>query len=176
MLKIILAVVVLLIAGVLILAATRPDVFRVERSTQIKAPPEKLFALINDLRRFNTWNPYEKKDPDIQGSYSGAEHGIGAKYAFRGNKDVGVGNLEITESAPPEKVAMRLNMVKPFAASNNITFSLEARGELTRVTWAMEGPAPYFAKIIGLFINMDSMVGRDFEAGLANLKSIAEAP
>jgi len=174
MLKTIAIIVVLLIVGVLLFATTRPDTFRVQRAASIKAPPEKIFPLINDLQRFGAWNPFAKKDPGIKESYSGPASGKGAVCTFDGNKDVGKGSLEITDSASPNKVSMRLHMIEPFEADNNIEFTLEPRGELTNVTWAMEGKSPYLAKIIQLFFNMDRMIGRDFEAGLAGLKAVAE--
>lgn len=174
MLKIIAIIAAVLIIGVLLLAATRPDTFRIQRKASIKASPEKIFALINDLRRFNTWNPYERKDPNMKGSYSGAASGKGAAYAFAGNKNVGKGSIEITGSDSPRQVSMRLHMSEPFEADNNVEFILEPRGDLTSVTWAIEGRTPYLAKIIHLFVNMDRMVGGDFEAGLANLKAVAE--
>jgi carbon monoxide dehydrogenase subunit G len=174
MFKIIAVILLVLVAGVLIYAATRPDTFRVQRVASIKASPETIFPLINDLRRFNTWNPYEKKDPNLKGSYSGPVSGIGAAYAFDGNRDVGKGRIEITGSSPPLKVSMRLDMIAPIEASNNVEFTLEPKGDTTIVTWSMQGHVPYFAKVIHLFLDMDSMVGRDFEAGLANLKAVAE--
>lgn len=167
-------IIVLLIVGVLLFAATRPDTFRVQRTASIKAPPEKIFPLINDLRRVNTWNPYEKKDPNMKGRYSGAASGKGAAYAFAGNKDVGKGSVEITGSSSPRQVSMRLRMIEPFEADNHIEFTLAPNGEMTNVNWAMEGGSPYPAKVIQLFFDMDRMVGRDFEAGLANLKVAAE--
>jgi carbon monoxide dehydrogenase subunit G len=174
MLKIIAIVFVVLVAAVLLFAATRPDTFSVQRTTSIKAPPDKIFALVNDLRRFNTWNPYEKKDPNLKGSYSGAASGKGAVYAFAGNQDVGKGSVEIMDSAPPHKVSMQLHMIEPMEARNNVEFTIEPRGDSTNVTWAMHGPVSYFGKIVHLFFNMDRMVGGDFEAGLANLKAVAE--
>lgn len=174
MLKLFAIIIVVIVAGVLLFAATRPDTFRVERTTRIKAPPEKIFPLINDLRRFNTWNPYEKKDPNLKGSYSGAASGKGAMYVFDGNQDVGKGSVEITDSTPPLRVSMQLHMIEPMEARNNVEFILEPGGDTTRVTWAMHGPVSYFGKIIHLFFNMDRMVGRDFEAGLAGLKAVAE--
>jgi hypothetical protein len=167
-------VVALVISGVLLFAATRPDTFRVQRTASIKASPEKIFPLINDLHRFNTWNPYEKKDPNIKGSYSGAASGRGAAYAFAGNRDVGKGSIEIIDSASPRRVSMRLHMIEPIEASNDIEFTLEPKGEATQVTWAMVGNVPYPAKILQLFVSMDRMVGQDFAAGLANLKAVAE--
>lgn len=174
MLKISAIVVVVLIGGVLIFAATKPDTFQVQRQTSINAPPEKIFPLINDLRSFNTWNPYEKKDPNMNGNYSGPSSGKGATYAFDGNKDVGKGSIEITKSSPPFKVTMTLNMTHPFEAHNIVAFTLQPVGDSTSVTWSMQGPLPYVAKVIHLFFNMDSMVGKDFETGLANLKTVAE--
>jgi hypothetical protein len=174
MFKIITIGVVILVAAVLIYAATRPDSFRIQRAASIKAPPEKIFPLINDLRSFNTWNPYERKDPNLKGSYSGPSSGKGAAYAFDGNRDVGRGSIEITESSPPFKVTMKLDMMQPFEAHNLVEFMLQPVGDTTNVTWGMQGPLPYVAKVIHLCFTMDSMVGKDFETGLANLKSIAE--
>jgi uncharacterized protein YndB with AHSA1/START domain len=172
--KLIGIVVVVLVAGVLLHAANKPDTFQVQRSASMQAPPERIFALINDLRAFNTWNPYEKKDPNLKGRYSGPASGKGAGYAFEGNQDVGKGSIEILESSSPSKVTMRLSMVEPFKAQNVVEFTLAPMGGVTNVTWAMQGPAPFLAKIIHVFIDMDKMVGRDFEAGLANLKAAVE--
>jgi uncharacterized protein YndB with AHSA1/START domain len=173
MLKTIGIIIAVLIAGVLILAATRPDTFRVERSTGIKAPPEKIFALINDFDRWSAWSPWEKKDPAMKRTF-GAKSGKGATYAWEGNKDVGQGRMEIADSVPPSRVAIKLDFVKPFEAHNDVVFALEPKGDVTQVRWAMQGHTPYFAKIIHVFIDMDKMVGKDFEAGLASLKAAAE--
>lgn len=173
MVKSILIIAVLALAGLLLYAATRPDTFSLQRSTVIQAPPDKLHALINDLHQFNTWNPYDKKDPAMQGRYSGPAAGPGARYAFKGNNEVGEGSLEITASTP-NQVTMRLDMSAPMQASNTIDFTLVPRGSATEVTWAMQGACPFIAKLMGVFINMDAMIGRDFEAGLAGLKAIAE--
>ena len=140
----------------------------------IAAATEKIFPLVDDLHRFNTWNPFEKKDPNLKGSYRGAPSGKGAAYAFDGNKNVGKGTIEIVDSAPASRVTMTLHMLAPFETRNTVRFLLEPQGELTRVTWAMQGHVPYLAKIIHLFIDMDRMVGSEFEAGLASLKAIAE--
>jgi hypothetical protein len=174
MLKIIALVLVVLIAAVLIYAATKPDTFRIQRSASINATPEKIFPLINDLHSFNTWNPYEKKDPNAKGSYSGPASGKGAAYTFDGNKNVGKGNIEITESSPTSKVTMNLNMLKPFEAHNIVEFTLQPMGDTTNVTWAIHGPVPYISKVMCLFFNMDNMVGNDFEKGLNDLKTVAE--
>jgi hypothetical protein len=174
MFKIIALVVVVLLVALLVFAATKPDTFRVQRSTSIKAAPEKIFALINDYRSWGAWSPYEKKDPAMKRSYNGATSGKGAVYAWEGNKDVGQGRMEIAESVPPSRVTIKLDFVKPFEAHNIVEFALEPQGDATNVTWAMQGPTPYFAKIIHVFFDMDSMVGKDFETGLANMQAIAE--
>ena len=173
MLKTILLVAVLAIAAVLFYAATRPDTFSLQRSLWIQAPPARIHALINDLRQFNTWNPYEKKDPAIQGHYPGPTAGPGARYEFKGNRDVGEGSLEIVDSAA-QRVTMRLDMTAPMQGSNTITFTLVPREAGTEVTWAIQGASPYVAKLMGIFLNMDDMIGRDFESGLVALKARAE--
>jgi len=174
LLKVILIAVAVAIAALLALAATKPDTFRVQRTASIKAPPEKIFPLIDNLRDNAKWSPYYKKDPAMKGAYSGPESGAGAQFDFDGNKDVGSGRVTISDSARPGKVTMRLQMFKPFTVDNVVQFTLAPKGEMTDVTWAMQGKLPYLAKIIHLFWDMDSMVGRDFEAGLANLKAIVE--
>jgi carbon monoxide dehydrogenase subunit G len=144
------------------------------RATSIKAPPEKIFPFINDFHRWGAWSPYEKKDPAMTRSFGAATSGKGAAYAWDGNKDVGQGRMEITESSAPSKVAIRLDFVRPFEAHNAVEFTLEPTGDATAVTWRMQGRMPYLAKVFGLFCDMDGMVGKDFEAGLASLKTAAE--
>jgi hypothetical protein len=168
--------VVLALAGLLIYAANRPKVLAVQRTALIQAPAEKIHPLINDLHRFNTWNPYEKKDPAIKGRYQGPDSGPGARYEFEGNKDVGKGSLQILAASAPSRVTMQLDMIEPMEGHNTIEFTLAPRGEATEVTWAMHGASPFIARLAGIFINMDHMIGRDFEAGLANLKNVAERP
>jgi uncharacterized protein YndB with AHSA1/START domain len=174
MIQIIVIIAVVLIAGVLIMAATKPDTFRVQRAASIKAPPEKVFTLINDFKAWSSWSPWEKKDRAMKRTYAATTGGKGATYAWEGNKDVGQGSMEIAESVLPSRIALKLDFLKPFEAHNTVEFTLEPKGDTTNVTWAMQGPTPYFAKIIHVFINMDSMVGKDFETGLANLKAAAE--
>jgi carbon monoxide dehydrogenase subunit G len=174
MIKAIGIIVVLLIAAVLAFAATKPDSFRVQRAASIKAPPEKIFPFINDLRNFGAWSPYEKKDPAMKRSFSGPASGKGAVYEWDGDKNVGQGRMEIADTAPPSKVTIKLDFVRPFEAHNLVEFTLAPKGDATDVTWAMQGPTPYVAKLMHVFFDMDSMVGKDFEAGLANLKSLAE--
>ena len=162
------------VALLLIVAATRPDSFRVTRTAVIKAPAPKLFALIDDLRSFNNWNPYERKDPGVKGAYSGPASGVGAAYAWHGRK-VGAGRMEITDSVAPSRVAMRLDFLKPFKAQNTAEFTLQAEGDNTTiVTWSMAGPSPYISKLMGVVFNMDRMIGKEFEAGLADLKALTE--
>jgi Polyketide cyclase / dehydrase and lipid transport len=167
------AVVAAIIVVVLAYAAMQSDRFQVQRSTSIKASANKIFPLINDLHAFNTWNPFDKKDPNIKGTYSGPSSGKGASYAFESSK-TGTGSIEIVDAAPASKVTMKLVMIKPIAADNRVVFSLEPQGDATRVTWAMDGGVPFVGKVIHLIFSMDKMVGRDFEAGLADLKALAE--
>ncbi len=171
--KIAIAVVVI-IAGILVFAATRPDTFRVERAATIKAPPEKVFPLINDLRAQAQWTPWEKRDPAMKKKLSGAESGKGAIYEWDGNSEVGKGRIEITDSAAPSKVTLKLDMVAPMEGHNIVEFTLAPKDGSTVVTWAMHGAQPFIGKVVGIFIDCDKMVGKDFEAGLASLKAIAE--
>lgn len=173
-LVIIAAILALALIVVLALAITKPDDFMVARSTSIKAPPEKIFALINDLHAWSAWSPYEKKDPQMKRSFSGASSGKGAVYAWEGNKNVGSGRMEITDAAPPLRIVIQLDFITPFEGHNIAEFTLAQRGDLTEVSWAMRGPAPLLSKVMQVFFNLDSMIGDDFAAGLASLKAIAE--
>jgi Polyketide cyclase / dehydrase and lipid transport len=174
MLKIIVLIIAVIIAIVLLYAASKPDTFHVERSITINAAAEKIFPLINDFHAWNEWTPYNK-DPAMQKTFSGAEQGVGAHYAWQGNKDVGKGDIHITASTPPHKVELNLHMIEPFEGGNNpVVFSLDAAGDVTKVTWAMDGTSHLMFKVMGLFISMDNMVGKDFEVGLAKLKTVAE--
>lgn len=172
--KTIALVIAVAIAGVLIFAATKPDDFRFERKTVIKAPPEKVFAILNDFKQWSLWSPWEKKDPAMKRTYGAVTAGKGATYAWEGNKDVGIGNMEIADSASPSRLAIKLNFVKPFEANNLVNFTLTPAAGGTEVTWIMEGKNNFMSKVMQVFISMDKMVGPDFEAGLANLKSAAE--
>jgi uncharacterized protein YndB with AHSA1/START domain len=175
---IIAAVLAIAIAIVLILAATKPDTFRVQRATTVKAPPEKIFPLINDFHQWGTWSPYENKDPAMKRSYSGAASGKGAVYAWDGNKNVGSGRMEILDTSAPSKIVIKLDFFTPFEGHNTAEFTMLPQGDATNVTtnvtWLMHGPSPFMGKIMHVFINMDRMVGKDFEIGLANLKKITE--
>lgn len=163
------------IVAILIFAATKPDTFRIQRSTAVKAPPEKIFALISNLRGWGAWSPYEKKDPAMKRSYSGPDSGKGATYAWEGDKNVGTGRMEILDAPAPREVVIKLDFFKPFEAHNTAEFTLQPAGDGTRVTWAMQGPTPFIGKIMHVFMNMDRMVGTDFETGLANLRKTAES-
>jgi hypothetical protein len=171
---IIAVVVAVAIAAILILAAVKPDTFRVERSAFIKAPPEKIFPLINDFHQWGSWSPYETKDPAMQRSFSGAGSGKGAVYAWNGNKNVGSGRMEILDAPAPNKVVIKLDFFTPFEGHNTAEFTLLPQGDATNVSWLMYGPSPFMAKIMHVFMNIDNMVGKDFAAGLANLKHITE--
>jgi len=174
MFKTIALVVAAAIAVVLIYAATRPDTFRVERAIGIKAPPEKIFPLIADFHNWGEWSPWEKLDPAMKRTHSGAASGKGAAYAWDGNNDVGAGRMEVTAVTAPTQLAIHLDFARPFESHNVAEFTLQSQGDATNVNWAMRGPSPYLAKVMGLFCNMDKMIGKDFETGLANIKAVAE--
>lgn len=163
-----------LVVVVLILAYRKPDVFRVVRTTTINAPPATVFGYLNDFRRWTAWSPWEKLDPELKRTYSGADSGVGAKYAWEGNKNVGAGSMEIVESTAPSRIALKLDFSRPFEAHNMTEFTCEPVGSGTKITWDMHGPNQCMGRIMGVFIDMDKMVGKDFETGLANLKAAAE--
>lgn len=175
MLKKILIVIAVAIAGLLVYAATQPDSFRVERSTLVNAAPESVYPLIADFHQWTKWSPYEKLDPALKRTYSGADSGLGAIYAWDGNKDIGAGRMEITEVTPPQVITIKLDFFRPFESSNVAEFTMTPEGSATRVAWAMHGPANYLSKLMGVLFDMDQMIGKDFEAGLATLKTLAEA-
>lgn len=175
MLKIILLILVVAIAGALVAAVFRPDSFRVERSVRIKAAPDKVFAFIDDFHRWTAWSPWEKKDPAMKRDYSGAASGNGAIYAWDGNKDVGQGRMQIVESLPHSKIRIQLNFARPMETQSTAEFTLTPQADGTEVHWAMYGPQPYIGKVMSLFVSMDKMVGKDFDAGLADLKAAAES-
>jgi hypothetical protein len=177
MLKIVGTVVVIVLvvaAGILVYAATKPDTFRVQRSLAIKAAPDKIYALVADLHAWRAWSPYEKKDPGMKRTFSGAVSGKGAVYEWDGNMNVGTGRMEIIEASAPSKVGIKLDFLKPFEGHHAAEFTMEPSGDNTTVTWAMYGSSPFMMKVMGTFMNMDRMIGDDFAVGLANLKSLAE--
>lgn len=174
MLKTIAIVIVVAIAAILGYATLRPDDFRVQRSITIKAPPEKIFALIDDFHAWGSWSPFEQLDPGMKRTFSGAASGKGAAYAWDSTGKAGAGSMEIKESTPSSKILIKLDFTKPLEGHNTAEFSIDTQGDSSKVTWAMYGPSPYVAKVMGIFFSMDNMIGKDFESGLATLKSVAE--
>ncbi|MCG3120559.1 MAG: hypothetical protein ALAOOOJD_03320 [bacterium] len=169
-------VLAVIVAGVLIIAATKPDTLRVERATSIKAAPETVFTLINDFHNWGLWSAYEKKDPAMQRAYSGAANGAGAVYEWKGDAgEVGSGRMEITESSPASKIVIKLDFLAPFEGHNMAEFTLKLEGDAVKVTWVMHGPNQFMGKVMSVFFDVDNMIGKDFETGLANLKTIAES-
>ena len=162
------------VAVVLILAAAKPVTFRVRRSATITAPPEKVFVAISDFHQWTSWSPWEHRDPAMKRTYSGADSGRGAVYAWDGNKNVGSGRMEILEASLPSKIVIKLDFLKPFEAHNTAEFTMLPQGDATNLTWLMHGPAPLMSRVMQVFMNMDKMIGKDFEAGLANLKMLSE--
>ena len=164
-----------LIVAILIYAATLPSHFQIQRNATIKASPDKLFPLINDLHNMQTWSAWETVDPAMKRSYGGEASGKGAKYAWESTREIGQGSMEITESMPPAKVALRLDFIKPFKGHSTVEFTLEPNDGNTVVTQTMRGTNAYIAKLMCLlFFNQDKMIGGKFEKGLANLKAIVE--
>jgi uncharacterized protein YndB with AHSA1/START domain len=164
----------LAIAAVLILAAIKPDTFSVRRVITVKAPPEKIFPLINDFHQWGSWSPYENKDPAMKRSFSGSADGKGAVYGWEGNRNVGSGRMEILDTSAPSKIVIKLDFFSPFEGHNTAEFTMLPQGDATNVTWLMYGPAPFMHKVMQVFMNIDNMIGKDFEVGLANLKKLTE--
>ncbi|MEO7966774.1 MAG: SRPBCC family protein, partial [Gemmatimonadaceae bacterium] len=153
MLKIILGVVAVAICGVLVAASTRPDTFHVERSATINAPADSIYPMVTDFHRWGAWSPYEKLDPTMKRTFSGAPSGVGAAYGWSGNSSAGEGRMEITEAVPPSLVHIKLDFSKPFPSHNIATFSFVPEGNATKVTWAMDGPSPFISKVMGVFMS-----------------------
>lgn len=172
--RLIIAAIFIVVVLILGLPATKPSTFRIERAVTIKASPEKIFPYINDFHQWGAWSPWESLDPALKRTHSGAANGKGAIYEWEGNDKVGKGKMEIVETVPSSKIVIKLDFVKPFEAHNTAEFSLQRQGNETLVTWAMYGPNPYLMKVMTTFVSRDSIVGEDFETGLANLKSISE--
>jgi Polyketide cyclase / dehydrase and lipid transport len=175
MIQTILIIIAVIIAAVLIYVAAKPNDFQIQRSTGIKAKPDKLFSLINDLHNMQTWSAWEKVDPAMKRNYSGEASGKGAKYAWEGNKEIGQGTMEITESIPNTKVSLNMHFIKPFEGHSSIDFTLAANGDKTVVTQTMRGTSTFLPKLMcTLFFNQDKMIGGKFEEGLISLKALAE--
>lgn len=173
MTKVVLISLAVLLAALLFYAATKPNTFRVERRLRIRARPEPLFALIDDYRNWPAWSPYERLDPDMIKTFSGADSGEGAVYEWQGRK-AGRGRIEILKAIAASKIVMQLDMLSPIEGHNTVEFTLTPRDDGTEVTWSMHGPTRYLSKLMSVFFNMDRMVGSQFEEGLAKLKTVAE--
>lgn len=175
MLKKILIALAIVVALFFAYAATRPDTYHVERSLQIQAPADVVFAEVDNFQSWGAWSPWEKLDLQMKKTFNGPERGVGAEYAWQGNSDVGSGKMTITESNAPKHIEYRLEFIEPFAGLAISAFDLEpASSDSTKVTWSMEGQNNLVAKAMGIFMDMDSMIGGDYEKGLAALKAIAE--
>jgi uncharacterized protein YndB with AHSA1/START domain len=175
MLKKIALIVVVALAALLLFAATRPDSFRVERRISILAPPEKVYPLIADFHRWAEWSPWEKLDPAMKRTHGGPPSGVGATYAWQGNGQVGAGRMEVKEATPAARVSIQLDFIEPFEGHNIADFTLApGSAGATEVLWAMHGSSTFVTKLMGVFVSMDSMIGKDFEAGLSAMKAAAE--
>ena len=174
MFKTVLIALVTIVIVFIVVVAMRPSDFRVTRTVRIAAPAAAIFAHVNDFHGWNAWSPYDKRDPAMIKTFEGPQAGTGASYAWTGNSQVGQGRATITESRPSDLIRVRLEFVKPFACTNTAEFTFEPEGDQTAVTWSLTGRYGFIAKAIGLFMDMDRMVGGDFEVGLAQLKSVVE--
>jgi hypothetical protein len=176
MLKTIGLIVVLAVAAIFLLALSKPSSYRIERSTTIAAPPEKIAALVDDFHHWNEWSPWAHLDPIMKTTYSGPPSGVGSVYVWEGNSKVGKGRMEIL-AIEPTKTTIKLDFLKPFENHNTSDFVFEPQGSTTRVNWIMNGPLRFFpGKVMSVFTSMDSVIGPDFDKGLANLKAAAEHP
>lgn len=171
--KILVALAVIAVVLVAVVVA-QSSTFRIARSATISAPPERVFAEVNDLHKWEAWSPWLKADPAAKTAYEGAPAGTGAAFRRSGNKDVGEGRMTILESRPGELVRIKLEFFKPFAATNTAEFTFKPAGDGTAVTWSMSGQNNFLARAICVFVNMDKMVGGMFEQGLAQLKTVVE--
>lgn len=170
----IMLVIAVAIAALLIYAATRPDTFRIERSATFKATPDKVFEQINDLHRWQAWSAWEYKDHDMQRTYGGTPSGVGATYAWAGNRNVGKGRMTITESIPNQKVQIKLDFLAPMEAHHMADLIITPEPDGARLSWAMYGTQPFIGKVFSVFMDMDKMVGKDFEDCLNNLRAVVE--
>lgn len=155
-------------------AFTQPDQIRIERNLAVDAPPEAIYSLITDLREWRRWSPFEQLDPDMARDYGGAEKGVGATYAWQGDRNAGSGRMEIVDEDAPNRITIALHFMSPMEARNTATFLLTPEGDATHVSWAMEGEANILSKLLQLFVDIDEMVSSDFQAGLEKLKSEVE--
>ena len=175
MLKKVLIVIAIIILGILGLAATRPDTFRVERSITIQAPADIVFMQINDFHKWAAWSPWVKLDPQAKYTFEGAEQGVGAIHTWDSNKNVGTGRMTILESNPHSLIKIRLDFEKPIKNTAETEFKFDYQNDQTTVAWSMNGHSNFISKVMCLFMNMDKMIGSQYEQGLNNIKAIAEA-
>ena len=176
--KILLGIVVVVVVLVVIfvcVVALQPSHYHIERSATMNAPAATVFAQVNDFHKWDGWSPWAKLDPTMKQSFEGAPAGTGAIYSWVGNSQVGEGRMTITESHPSDLVKIKLEFIKPWAATNATNFNFTSQGNQTNVKWTMDGDNNFVGKAFGLFMNMDKVIGTDFEKGLAQMKSIAEA-
>jgi uncharacterized protein YndB with AHSA1/START domain len=171
----ILGIIVFGFVAILVLAAFRSNTIEIQRSRTIPAAPEKIFALINDFHNWKLWAPQDREDPELKRTFSGPESGIGAESGWSGSGNSGQGKMVIVESEPSRRVSVKVDFVKPFEAHNLNQFTLAPAGTSTNVTWQMLGTNPYFMKVMGLFVNLDKLMGKHFEAGLENLATACQA-
>ena len=176
MLKSILIGLAALVTVLLVVVATRPADFRITRSTVLAAPPALVFAQVNDFHNWNGWSPWAKLDPAVKNTFGGPAAGIGSTFTWDGNSDVGAGKMTVVESSPEERIRLRMEFLKPFAATHTAEFTFKPHDKGTTMTWTMEGTNGFMGKAIGLIMNCDKMIGDQFEQGFANLKSIVEKP
>jgi uncharacterized protein YndB with AHSA1/START domain len=160
----------------LVVVAMQPSTFRIERSATMAAPAADVFAQVNDFHKWEAWSPWAKLDPAAKNTFDGPASGVGAGFAWEGNDQVGVGRMTITESKPAERIAIKLEFLKPFASTAATEYTFKGDGKQTTMTWAMTGEKNFVSKMMCLFMNMDKMVGGQFETGLASIKGIVEAP
>lgn len=167
-----LAAAILVLVGVI---TTRPDTYEVQRSSTLPVQPEVAFALVNDFHRWNEWSPWDKLDPNMKTTHSGPDMGTGAVYAWTGNDDVGEGQMTILENKPGELVRIKLEFMKPMQSASITTFTFKPAAGGTEVVWSMKGDHNFMSKAMCLVMDMDKMIGPDFEKGLASLKTASEA-
>ncbi len=167
-------VVVVVVAVIAVVAALQPTHYHIERSATINAPTPVVFAQVNDFHKWEAWSPWAKIDPAMKQTCEGAPSGTGAIYTWAGNNQVGEGRMTITESHPSDLIKIKLEFMKPWSATNAANFTFKPQGNQTAVTWTMDGDNNFMGKAFGLFMNMDKMIGGDFEKGLAQMKSVAE--
>ncbi len=163
-----------LVALLAVVIAMQPAAFRIVRKATLAAPATKVFAQVNDFHNWREWSPWERLDPALKRSYDGPPAGHGAVYAWVGNKNVGEGRMTLVESRPNELVRIKLEFFKPFQATNEAEFTFQQQGNETAVTWSMTGTRNFMFKAMGMLMNMDKMVGGQFEEGLTNLRSVVE--